>query len=227
MPLNFLNMKKLLVVVIALFSIVSFGQRGFKDSNRIGIGGGLTQMNIYTSNFTIKPQQGWMAGMHVRGNYYNDWQMSFGMFFTDSNFSLETYKGLSKVDTNFKLSAVQIYLLPGYVISENHFNIEFGPVLQINDKLKISKDDENNVLVDYATNNVKAKDITQVSKINANVYAGINVGITNVRLRLGYQYGINNFFGNYKRVDELKTNIPNEKFKGNLGILSGQLTIYL
>lgn len=225
MPLNFLNMKKLVFVVIALFSIVSFGQRGFKDSNRIGIGGGLTQMNIYTSNFNIKPEQGWMAGMHVRGNYYNDWQMSFGMFFTDSNFSLQSYKGLSKVDTNFKLSAVQIYLLPGYVISQNHFNVEFGPVLQINDKLKISKDDENNILVDHPT--LQAKDITQVTKINANIYAGINVGITNFRLRIGYQYGLNNFFGNYKNVEEIKTKAPNEKFKGNLGILSGQLTIYL
>ena len=216
-------MKKVLIVVFALFSIVVVAQRGNKDSNRIGIGGGLTQMNIFTDNFNITPQQGWTGGFHVRGNFYNDWQMSFGMFFTDSNFSVQTRKVVSIVETNYKLSAVQIYLMPGYVISQNHLNIEFGPVLQINDKLTIDKADEANFLVDQPL--LTAKDITDVSKINANIYAGINVGFTNVRLRLGYQYGLNNFFNSLNSNDK----VPNigEKFKGNIGMASGQLTIYL
>ena len=62
-------MKKVLIVVFALFSIVVVAQRGNKDSNRIGIGGGLTQMNIFTDNFNITPQQGWTGGFHVRGNF--------------------------------------------------------------------------------------------------------------------------------------------------------------
>ena len=217
-------MKKFLIVVCALFSIVTVAQRGNKDSNRIGISGGLTQMNILTDNFKVTPQQGWMGGLHVRGNFYNDWQMSFGMFFTDSNFSVETRKlSGSIVDTNYKLSAVQIYIMPGYVISENHFNVEFGPVLQINDKLVIDKADETNFLVDQPL--LTAKDITDVSKINANIYAGINLGVKNFRLRLGYQYGVNNFFSSLNSNDK----VPNigEKFKGNIGMASGQLTIYL
>ena len=216
-------MKKILIIVCALFSIVAVSQRGNKDSNRIGISGGLTQMSIFTDNFNVTPKQGWTGGFHVRGNFYNDWQMSFGMFFTDSNFSVQTRKAVSIVDTNYKLSAVQIYLMPGYVISQNHFNIEFGPVLQINDKLTIDKADEANFLVDQPL--LTAKDITDVSKINANIYAGINVGFTNVRLRLGYQYGLNNFFNSLNSNDK----VPNigEKFKGNIGMASGQLTIYL
>lgn len=216
-------MKKILIVVCALFSIVTVAQRGNKDSNRIGIGGGLTQMSIFTDNFNVTPQQGWTGGFHVRGNFYNDWQMSFGMFFTDSNFSVQTRKVVSIVDTNYKLSAVQIYIMPGYVISQNHFNIEFGPVLQINDKLVIDKEAETNFLVDQPL--LTAKDITDVTKINANIYAGINVGFTNVRLRLGYQYGVNNFFNNLNN----NSKVPNigEKFKGNIGMASGQLTIYL
>lgn len=216
-------MKNILVLVCALFSVIGWAQRGHKDSNRIGIGGGLTQMSVYTSNFNVTPQTGWIGGFHVRGNYYNDWQMSFGMFFTDSNFSVQTRKVISTVDTNYKLSAVQIYIMPGYVVSQNHFNIEFGPVIQINDKLKIDKDEENNFLVDQPT--LTAKDITDVSKINANIYAGINVGFTNARLRVGYQYGLNNFFGNLNNNEKVPT--INEKFKGNLGIISGQLTFYL
>ena len=216
-------MKKILIIVCALFSIVAVSQRGNKDSNRIGISGGLTQMSIFTDNFNVTPQTGWTGGFHVRGNFYNDWQMSFGMFFTDSNFSVQTRKVVSIVETNYKLSAVQIYLMPGYVISQNHLNIEFGPVLQINDKLTIDKADEANFLVDQPL--LKAKDITDVSKINANIYAGINVGFTNVRLRLGYQYGLNNFFNSLNSNDK----VPNigEKFKGNIGMASGQLTIYL
>jgi hypothetical protein len=217
-------MKKILIVACILFSIVTVAQRGNNDSNRIGISGGLTQINILTDNFKVTPQQGWMGGLHVRGNFYNDWQMSFGMFFTDSNFSVETRKlSGSIVDTNYKLSAVQIYIMPGYVISENHFNVEFGPVLQINDKLVIDKADETNFLVDQPL--LTAKDITDVSKINANIYAGINLGVKNLRLRLGYQYGVNNFFSSLNSNDK----VPNigEKFKGNIGMASGQLTIYL
>ena len=33
-------------------------QRGHKDSNRIGIGAGLTQLNIYTDNFNVTPESG-------------------------------------------------------------------------------------------------------------------------------------------------------------------------
>lgn len=216
-------MKRVLIVVFALFSIAVVAQRGNKDSNRIGISGGLTQMSIFTDNFNVTPKTGWTGGFHVRGNFYNNWQMSFGMFFTDSNFSVQTRKVVSIVDTNYKLSAVQIYIMPGYVVSPNHFNIEFGPVIQINDKLVIDKADENNFLVDQPL--LTAKDIRDVSKINANIYAGVNFGVKNLRLRLGYQYGLNNFFGNLNDTEQVIS--TGEKFKGNIGMASAHLTIYL
>ncbi len=198
-------------------------QRGHKNSNRIGIGAGLTQLNIYTDNFTVTPESGWIGGLSVRGNYYNNWQMSFGMFFTDSNFSIPTLKGLQQTQTNFKMSAVQIYFVPSYVAVKDHLNLEFGPVLQINGKLGIDKDDENNLLLDQP--GLIAKDIVDVSKINANFYVGINGGIKNARARIGYQYGLTNFFGNLKNNDNVK--LLGEKMKGNIGLISGQITIYL
>ena len=196
-------------------------QRGHKDSNRIGIGAGLTQLNIYTNNFTVTPESGWIGGLSVRGNYYNNWQMSFGMFFTDSNFSIPTLKGLQQTQTNFKMSAVQIYFVPSYVAVKDHLNLEFGPVLQVNGKLGIDKDDENNLLLDQL--GLIAKDIVDVSKINANFYVGINGGIKNARARIGYQYGLTNFFGNLKNNDNVK--LLGEKMKGNIGLISGQITI--
>jgi hypothetical protein len=77
---------KRLTIVLLLISGIAFAQRGYRDSNRIGIGAGLSKLNIYTDNFSITSEQGWIGGLSVRGNYYNNWQMSFGMFFTDSNF---------------------------------------------------------------------------------------------------------------------------------------------
>ena len=215
-------MKKL-VVLFVLISSVAIAQRGVKDSNRIGIGGGLTQLNIYTGNFTVTPETGWIGGLSVRGNYYNNWQMSFGMFFTDSNFSIATQKGALQTQTNFKMSAVQVYIVPSYVAIEHHLNLEFGPVLQVNGKLGLDKNDENNSLLDQP--GLIAKDIVDVSKINANFYVGINGGIKNVRARIGYQYGLTNFFGNLKNNDNIK--LTGEKFKGNIGLISGQITIYL
>lgn len=215
-------MKKL-VVLFVMISSVSLAQRGHKDSNRIGIGAGLTQMSIYTDNFSVTPEAGWIGGLSVRGNYYNNWQMSFGMFFTDSNFSIPSQNGLLQGKTMYKMSAVQIYIVPSYVAIEDHLNLEFGPVLQINGKLTIDKDDENNLLLDQP--GLIAKDIVDVSKINANFYVGINGGIKNVRARIGYQYGLTNFFRNLKNNDNVK--LLGEKMKGNIGLISGQITIYL
>ena len=48
-------MKKLAFILL-MISTVAMAQRGFKDSNRIGIGAGLTQLNIYTDNFLIKKE---------------------------------------------------------------------------------------------------------------------------------------------------------------------------
>ena len=215
-------MKKLVVLLVLISSTV-VAQRGNKDSNRIGIGAGLTQMNNYTSNFEITPESGWIGGLSVRGNYYNDWQMSFGMFFTDSNFSIPSQNGFLQGKTSFKMSAVQIYIVPSYVVVEDYLNLEFGPVLQVNGKLGIDKNDETNLLLDQP--GLIAKDIIDVSKINANFYVGINGGIKNVRARIGYQYGVTNFFGNLKNNEAVK--LSAEKLKGNIGLISGQITIYL
>lgn len=212
-----------LTFIILLISTVAIAQRGYRDSNRIGIGAGITKLNIYTSNFTITPELGWIGGFSVRGNYYNNWQMSFGMFFTDSNFSIPTIKGLQHTQTNFKMSAVQIYIVPSYVAIEDHLNLEFGPVLQVNGKLSINKEDETNVLVDQPS--LIAKDIVDVTKINANFYIGVNGGFKNIRARIGYQYGLTNFFGSLKNNENVK--LSGEKFKGNIGLMSAQITFYL
>lgn len=65
-------------------------QYGYRDGNRIGLSAGITQLGLTTSNFRTKPSSGWMGGLSVRGNYYNNFSMIFGMQFTESHFTIAT-----------------------------------------------------------------------------------------------------------------------------------------
>jgi len=218
-------MKKLTLLLTLLVSITVAAQHGYRDGNRIGITAGVTQTSLMTSNFNAKPELGWAGGMSVRGNYYNDSSMIFGMQFFENNFSLET-NSLQDGAENLKYKAmgVQIRLLYSYNIVKNHVSIDLGPVLQINDKLKISKKDELNNIVGT---NLRAGDILDVTKINGNLYAGIAAGNRRVRAIISYQYGLNNFLNNLNKKQELKLLTNNTSFKGHLGIISGQLLFNL
>ena len=55
-------------------------------SNRIGISAGVNQFTLNTDNFETKPQTGWNAGLSVRGNFYDNWDMVYAIQFSDNNF---------------------------------------------------------------------------------------------------------------------------------------------
>lgn len=216
-------MKKLLLLTTFLFiSLNCIAQYGYRDSNRIGISGGLTQLNLYSSQFNAKPEQGWIGGLSLRGNFYNNWQLVYGMQFTDSNFSLQS---VVNDDINFKLSAVQIHLLASYMVVQNHLTLEIGPVLQINGKLKIDEKDKLLFLKDSPF--LQAQDILKINQINGNVMAGFTAGFKNFRLNINYQYGFTNIMNNLNGDEALTIRNGNQRFKGNIGLLSGMLTIYL
>lgn len=217
-------MKKLPLIALILFSAITFGQHGYRDGNRIGIYGGVTHTSLMTSDFNTKPEMGWAAGMQVRGNYYNNFSMIFGMQFTESNFSVETLSPLLvSEEVKYKLMGAQIRLLFSYNIVKEHVSLDFGPVLQVNDKLKIGKNHENNIVSGTA---LTAKDITEISRINSNLYAGITAGNRRVRVILNYQYGVNNILNNLNKKDELQA-ANGGSFGGHIGILSGQVLFNL
>lgn len=214
-------MKNYLLIALFFISFISFGQYNNRDSNRIGISGGLTQMSVFTDNFNATPEQGWTAGLSLRGNFYNNFQMAYGMYFTESNFSLESTLD-KKIE--YKLSAVQIYLVGSYQLIKDHLTLEFGPVLQVNGDLKIDEMNELLLLKDNPL--LTAKDITPITKINGNIYGGITAGIKNVRLHVAYQYGVNNFLNNLNKTEELTLKNKGD-FNGHLGLLSGMISFYL
>jgi len=222
---KFPQMKKLLIVLTMFVSITVFAQHGYRDGNRIGIYGGVNQTSLMTSDFNTKPEMGWGAGMQVRGNYYNDWSMIFGMQFFESNFSVETLSPLlQKQDVKYKLMGAQIRLLLSYNVVEDHVSIDFGPVLQVNDKLKIGKDYENNTV---SGTTLTAKEITDITKINGNMYVGISAGGKRVRFVANYQYGVNNILNNLNKKEELKIKNNNSAFSGHTGVISGQILFNL
>lgn len=213
-------MKKRFFTLAFLFiSIVSFAQYGYRDANRIGIFGGVNQFTLNTDNFETKPEIGWNAGLSVRGNFYNDFDMVYAMQFSESNFSVATTNAfIVNEEVKYKLSSAQISLMLSYKIIENHLSFEFGPLVQVNGKLKIDSNKEDNG-IDGTT--LQAKDIVDISKFSFYPVAGITAGVKHVRLNISYQYGVSNMLDNLNKKD-LGVN-----FKGNPGIVNANLIFYL
>jgi len=219
-------MKKQFFVFSILFcSAMSFAQYGYRDGNRIGISGGVSQSTLFTSNFNAKPGVGFGGGLSVRGNYYDNWSMIYGMQFFMNKFSLEstTLTSQSK-DTEFNLSGVQVRLLMSYNVIKDHISIDFGPVLQINGKLSVKSNDETNILKGTSLN---ANQILDVSKVNGNVYAGISAGTKVIRAVVFYEYGFTNVFNKLNSQEGLTLLNNNNKFKGSIGTINGQIILNL
>ena len=195
-----------------------FAQYDYRDSNRIGISIGINQFTLNTNNFQTKPETGWNAGLSMRGNFYNNLDMIYAMQFSENNFLVATNSGFITEDTNYKLSSAQISLMISYKIVENHLSLEFGPLVQVNGKLNVEKEKENNIIIGTT---LLAKDIVDINTFNFYPVIGITAGVRHVRLNISYQYGINNMLGN------LNSKNLGVDFKGNPGILNGNLIIYL
>lgn len=211
--------------VFLVFTSSIFAQYNYRDGNRIGISAGVSQTSLFTSNFDTKPEIGFAGGLSVRGNYYNNWSMIYGMQFFYNKFAIEsTSLTSSEKQTDFNLQGVQIRLLLSYNVVEDHVSIDFGPVLQINGKLNVADKDENNRLNGTS---IMAKQIVDVAPINGNFYAGISAGGKVIRAVIFYEYGFTNLFGKLNNDDDLKLLNGNEKFKANLGAINGQIIFNL
>jgi len=217
--------KQFLVFSILFCSAISFAQYGYRDGNRIGISGGVSQSTLFTSNFNAKSGIGFGGGLSVRGNYYDNWSMIYGMQFFMNKFSLEstTLTAQSK-DTEFNLSGVQVRLLMSYNVIKDHISIDFGPVLQINGKMSVKSGDETNILKGTSLN---ANQILDVSKVNGNVYAGISAGTKVIRAVVFYEYGFTNVFNKLNSQEGLTLLNNNNKFKGSIGTINGQIILNL
>jgi hypothetical protein len=97
-------------------------------------------------------------------------------------------------------------------------SIELGHLVQINGKLDVEDGKENNII---SGTTLIAKDIVAISQFNFYPVIGITAGVKHVRLNVSYQYGLNNMLGN------LNDQNLGYNFKGNPGIVTGNLIVYL
>ncbi|MNF37615.1 hypothetical protein D3C84_185400 [compost metagenome] len=201
-----------------LFSSYVFAQYNYRDSNRIGVFVGMNQFTLITDSFDAKPDTGWNAGLSVRGNFYENWDIVYAIQFSENNFLVAT-KNLVLLDEDVKytLPSAQVSLQFSYKIIPDHLSLEFGPIFQLNGKLNIDNEDENNII---SGTPLFAKDIVEISKFNFYPVAGITFGVKHVRLNFSYQYGLFNTLGNLS-YENLGVNL-----KGNPGIANGNLIIY-
>jgi len=210
-------MKKLLLYGLLLAGLSSSAQYGYRDSNRIGIGGGINQFTLNTSNFETSPGTGWQAGLSVRGNFYNDFDMVYGLQFSENQFGIKTEAGvLGQNKANVKWDAAQLYLLLSYKFIENHLSVEIGPAFQFNGKLVIKDEDQGSVI---SGTNLTMKDIEDVSQFNFYPTVGLTAGVRHLRAFLYYQYGATNMLRKFED--------NGEKLKGHAGIIAANITVYL
>lgn len=213
-------MKKIVLAsVFILITMTVFAQYNYRDSNRIGITFGVNQFTLNTNNFQSKSDIGWNAGLSVRGNFYDNWDMVYALQFSENNFMVATKSPfLANEEVNYKLPSAQISLQLSYKFIENHLSVEFGPIVQVNGKFKIDVENENNSI---SGTTLLAKDIVDISKFNFYPTVGITFGVRHFRANISYQYGLNNM------LENLNSKNLGVNFKGNPGIINGNLILYL
>ena len=214
-------MRVKLTMLFVLSHLCAFSQYGNRDGNRIGLSGGISQTSLFTSNFKSEHAMGFAGGISVRGNYYNDWSMIYGMQFFANNFLLE-----STFDQKIKYSiqGVKVRLLLSYNVVEDHVSLDFGPVLQINGKLGVATSDEDKVIKGTF---LKADQIVDISPVSGNFYLGCSAGSSTVRAVIFYEYGFTNILNKLNKDDTLQASNNGDNFKGNLGVINAQFIFNL
>ena len=214
-------MRVKLTMLFVLSHLCAFSQYGNRDGNRIGLSGGISQTSLFTSNFKSEHAMGFAGGISVRGNYYNDWSMIYGMQFFANNFLLE-----STFDQKIKYSiqGVKVRLLLSYNVVEDHVSLDFGPVLQNNGKLGVATSDEDKVIKGTF---LKANQILDISPVSGNFYLGCSAGSRTVRAVIFYEYGFTNILNKLNKDDTLQASNNGDNFKGNLGVIIAQVIFNL
>lgn len=213
-------MRKLMIAgMLVMLGATGFAQRRMSENNGIGIMVGANQASLETSNFDLHPELGWNAGLQVRGGFYNDFYMVYSIQFNESNFTAATLNSaLQPESVKYKLSGGQISLQLSYSIIDSHLSVEAGPVFQFNGKMKFDDAKAGNTL---KGTDLKVNDIADVNPFNFNGAVGVTAGVKRVRISIEYLYGFNNILNN------LNDSTAGHDFNGHLGIISGNVIVFL
>jgi len=220
------TLKHFFFFLLIFFSISIQAQRKSYSSNRIGFQGQYAILNINTSNFEANQESGFLVGLSKRSAFYNDFDLIFGVDFMQTSIAINTENTTPVEQVGYTWSGAQVKLLLSYLIAGDHLSIEAGPILQVNGKMKLNNADQSDLIVKGYTN-LQAEDLQEWSRVNGIIMAGISAGFTHVRLTANYQYGFTNALNKLNDQDlELKDPAATN-FKGNLGLITAGIVLYL
>lgn len=200
-----------LVSVFFLLVQQNYAQRNYAGYNFLGIQGGITLFDIQTDDLVTQQQEGFTAGFTTRGAFRNDFDLIYGISFQSASVGVEG-RDLSSSKTQnigYTIQGAQLNFLGSYNIIVKHLSLEFGPILNINGKMKLKDNKyENYILTGY--NTLTAKDIQDISRFNVHLAGGLTAGLEHFRISAQYQYGVTNMLG---RLND--KNLENKDFKGH------------
>jgi hypothetical protein len=208
----------LLVALTLCFVTPIFAQhQTYRIGNGFGIMAGITQYDIQTDNFVTTKGNGFIGGMSAIVDIPHKWHnISFGMQLSENHIEIAGRASDIGASQNieYKLFAAQIALLMHVKVIENHFTIDFGPMIQYNGKLELEDKSQEGFIIDNY-NTLTAENITNISQFHFNGAIGASAGIRQFKLKAQYIYGFTNILNKLNDKNFDTSGSDNNKFKGN------------
>ena len=222
------TLKHFLLFLLILTAFAANAQSNLKNaSNRIGIQGQYALLDLNTSNFHTNQEAGFLAGLSKRSAFYNNFDLIFGVDFMQTSLSINANGAAAEVEkVKYTWSGAQVKMLLSYLIAGDHFSVEFGPIFQVNGKMELDNENQRALILDGYTS-LQAEDIQEWSRVNGLVTLGLSAGFTHVRFTANYQYGFTNAL---KRLNDERLELKDPaatNFKGNLGLITAGIVLYL
>ncbi|MCW5519931.1 hypothetical protein J1N09_08790 [Aureitalea sp. L0-47] len=216
------------VTFLLLFTFNTQAQRNFEGYNRLGLQAGMTLFDINTADLTTRQGTGFMGGFTTRGSFRGSFDLIYGINFFGNELEVLAINTGDASNRNveeyidYSIQAVQINFLGSFNVVRHHFSLEFGPVLNVNGRLKMKNEDNFGqyiLAVDDAI--IRANEIQDISKVNFRVMGGLTAGLENFRVWAQYQYGVTNMLKNLNDKELAKND-----FEGNSSTLIFGAVVY-
>jgi len=217
----------LLVAICVCFVTESNAQRRKAKGtvnivNGFAIGGGLTNYDILTDNFTTTKGEGWIFGMSATVDLpHKAYGVSYGMQLSENIIGIAAKPSLttSSIDNSvdYKIFTAQLAFLWHIKLGTDHLTLDVGPMLQYNSDLELKDEDKKDYIIDGFTT-VIAEDFKNLNNINFNGAIGLTAGVSHFKVRAQYIYGFTNILGALNK-EEFAADLD-KQFKGHQSMLA-------
>lgn len=214
----------LLVAICIGFVTNNFAQHGnYRIQNSIGINGGITQFDIITDNFKTKSNTGFIGALSANVDLPHKWyNASYIIQFSENNVDISAFSPSTISTTEFveyKMFTAQIGFLLHVKLIESYLTLDVGPMLQYNSELELKDDAKENYIIS-GYSNLRANEISDISKFNVNGAFGATAGFKNLKIRVQYMYGFLNMLNKLNDENLDVSGASDDKFTGNLSMIA-------